>query len=268
MDLTDVVKAMLVPGSTGFLLLGLTLGLVFLLASRRTRRWGAGWLMVLAAAYWLLALPITASILENALAGGFRPLDADAEAASADVIIVLGGGSETYLAEGLGVSAPSEATALRALEAVRVFRLTQAPLVVPSGGAGGESGRGVPESAVIRRVLEANGVPGERILEESSASSTREEALALAEMLEARGLGQVILVTSPTHMRRALGALAAVGVEATGSPSREHSESRQLAATSFLPSESALGDSRQVMREVMALVYYAARGWLAPVPAS
>jgi uncharacterized SAM-binding protein YcdF (DUF218 family) len=267
-DLTDVVKAMLVPGSAGFLLLGLTMGVILLLAGRRTRRWGLGWLLILAGVYWLLALPITASILEDALANGYGPLDADAEMASADVIIVLGGGSETYLAEGLGVSAPSEATALRALEAVRVFRMTQAPLVVASGGAGGESGRGVPESTIIRRVLEANGVPEERILEESSASSTREEALALAEMLQARDIGQVILVTSPTHMRRALGALAAVGVEAIGSPSRQHSESRRLAATSVLPSESALGDSLQVMREVMGLVYYAVRGWLGPSPAS
>jgi uncharacterized SAM-binding protein YcdF (DUF218 family) len=126
----------------------------------------------------------------------------------------------------------------------------------------------VPESTIIRRVLEANGVPEERILEESGASSTREEALALAEMLGVRDTGRVILVTSPTHMRRALGALAAVGVEAIGSPSRQHSESRRLAATSFLPSESALGDSRQVMREVMGRVYYAVRGWLGPTPAS
>jgi uncharacterized SAM-binding protein YcdF (DUF218 family) len=267
-DLTDVVKAILVPGSTGFLLLGLTMGVILLLVSQRTRRWGLGWLLILAGVYWLLALPMTASILEDTLANGFTPLDADAEVASADVIIVLGGGSETYLAEGLGVSAPSEATALRALEAVRVFRLTQAPLVVASGGAAGKSGRGAPDSTVIRHVLEANGVPKERILEESSASSTREEALALAEMLEVRDVGRVILVTSPTHMRRALGALAAVGVVATGSPSMEHSESRRLAATLFMPSESALGDSRHVMREIMALVYYAVRGWLGPVPAS
>jgi uncharacterized SAM-binding protein YcdF (DUF218 family) len=239
-----------------------------LLAGRRTRRWGQGWLLILAGVYWLLALPITDSILEDALADDFKPLGADAKAASVDVIIVLGGGSETYLAGGLGVSAPSEATALRALEAARVFHMTQAALVIASGGAGGESGRGVPESTVIRHVLEANGVPEERILEESSASSTREEALALAEMLKAREVGRVILVTSPTHMRRALGALAAVGVEAIGSSSSEHSGSRRLAASPFLPSESALGDSRQVMREVMGLVYYALRGWLSPIPAS
>jgi hypothetical protein len=27
-----------------------------------------------------------------------------------------------------------------------------------------------------------------------------------------------------------------------------------------------LGDSRQALREVMALIYYSARGWLAPIP--
>jgi uncharacterized SAM-binding protein YcdF (DUF218 family) len=113
----------------------------------------------------------------------------------------------------------------------------------------------------------SNGVPAAQIREESRSSSTREEALLLAEMLDGGEFDQVIVVTSPTHMRRALGALVAAGVHAVGSPSREHSETRQ-AASPLLPSERALGDSRQALREVMALIYYAARGWLAPVATS
>jgi len=264
-DLTEVVKSILVPGSTTFLLLGLTLGLTLILVSARTRRWGISWLAVLAAAYWLLSLPLTASALEGALASEYAPLEDLAGARGAQAIVVLGGGSESFRAEDLAVSAPSEASALRALEAARVYRLVQTPLVIPSGGPGGEAGKGEPESTVMRRVLEANGVPVERILEETMASSTRQEALVLAEMLAARGVSRVVVITSPTHMRRALGALAAAGVQAVGSPSSEHSESRRPAAGPLLPSERALSDSRQALREVMALIYYSGRGWLAPV---
>ena len=265
MDLIDVVKAMLVPGSTGFLLIGLTVGLALLLAAPRSRRWGLAWLAVLAAAYWVLSLPGTAAILEGALAGDVRPLQAAADAPGAEAIVVLGGGSETFRADEMTLSAPSEPSALRALEAARVYALMPTSLVIPSGGPGGEAGRGEPESTVIRRVLEANGIPGDRIVEEGLASSTREEALALAEMLTARGVSRVIVVTSPTHMRRALGALAAAGIDPIGSPSREHSELRPSNGP-LLPSERALRDSRYALREVMALVYYSARGWLAPIP--
>ena len=265
MDLIDAVKAMLVPGSTGLLLLGLTLGLALLLAGERARRWGVGILAGLAMVYWLLALPLTASALARFLSTGLEP-GAVAEGLQGEpAIIVLGGGTDTFRAAGLGLSVPGEETALRALEGARVYQLLGPALVIPSGGPGGEAGKGEPESSVLRRVLEANGVPADRILEEPAASSTREEALALAAILAPLDPDRVIVVTSPTHMRRVLGALAAAGVVAVGSASREHSETRR-AASPILPNERALGDSRQALREMMALVYYAARGWMAPIP--
>jgi len=264
-DLIDVVKSMLVPGSTGFLLLGTTLGLALLMAGHRSRRWGVGWLAALVAAYWLLSLPVTATTLERALTGTSRPLQAAADAPGAEAIIILGGGSETFRADDRAFSAPSESSALRALEAARVYAIVPTLLVIPSGGPGGEAGRGEPESTVMRGVLESHGIPEAVIVEEAKASSTREEALALAELLTAHGVSRVIVITSPTHMRRALGALAGAGIVAFGSPSREHTESRSPASP-LVPSERALGDSRQALREIMALIYYSARGWLAPIP--
>lgn len=263
MDLTEVVKAMLVPGSSGFLLLGLTVGLVLLVAGERSRRWGVRALGLLAVLYWALSLPITAAGLEAVLDSGSAPLDGTAPM-KADVVIVLSGGSETFRAGDLAYSAPSESTALRALEGARLYRLLGEPLVIASGGPGGEGGRGEPESRILRAVLEANGVPPARILEESLSTSTREQAVLLAGLLAGNPAEHVVVVTSPSHLRRALGALAAEGVTALGSPSREHNASRQTRAP-LLPEDRALGDSRQAMREVMALVYYGLRGWLAPV---
>jgi uncharacterized SAM-binding protein YcdF (DUF218 family) len=266
-DLADFVKAMLVPGSTGFLLLGLTLGVILLLAKPRTRRWGTGWLCGLAVLYWVLSLPLTAAALEGMLDSGQEPLTTLKAGREDLAILVLGGGSETFRAGGMAASSPSETTALRSMEAARVYHLVGGALVVASGGPGGESGKGEPESRVIRRLLEANGVAAEDIREESVASSTREEALLLASMLAEMDVNRVIVVTSPVHMRRALGALAAAGIHATGSPSLERTESVREEMW-YLPGDQALGDSRQVLREMMALAYYAARGWLAPAGTS
>ncbi len=262
MGLTDFVKAMLVPGSTGFLLLGLSLGVILLLASRQTRRWGIGWLCGLALLYWALSLPLTAAALEGMLDSGQEPLMTLEAGQDGMAILVLGGGSETFRADGMAVSSPSGTTALRSMEAARLYHLAGDATVVASGGPGGESGKGEAESSVIRRLLEANGVASEDIREESVASSTREEALLLASMLSELGIERVVVVTSPMHMRRALGALAAAGVHATGSPSLERTESVRSTRW-YLPGDQALGDSRQALREIMALIYYAARGWLA-----
>lgn len=263
MDLSEVVKAMLVPGSSGFLLLGLTAGVVLLAAGGRSRRWGVRWLGLLAGLYWILSLPITAAGLEAVLDSGFAPLDGTAPA-RADVVIVLSGGSETFRAGDLAYSAPSESTALRALEGARLYHLLGEPLVIASGGPGGEGGRGEPESRILRGILEANGVPPDRIREESLSTSTREEAVLLTGMLAGMPAATVVVVTSPSHLRRALQSLAAEGITAVGSPSREHNASRQT-RTPLLPGDRALGDSRQAMREVIALIYYGLRGWLAPV---
>jgi len=262
-DLSELFKAMLVPGSTGFLLLGLTAGVVLLVAGERSRRWGVRWLGILAALYWILSLPVAAAGLEAVLDSGAEPLDGT-NPARAEVVIVLSGGSETFRAGDLAYSAPSESTALRALEGARLYHLLGDPLVIASGGPGGEGGRGEPESRVLRRILEGNGVPSGRILEESLSTSTREEAVLLARMLAELGAGNVVVVTSPSHLRRALLALAAEGITAVGSPSREHNTSRQSLAP-LLPGDQALSDSRQAMREVFALLYYRLRGWLAPV---
>lgn len=259
MDTIDVVKTLLVPGSTGFLWIGLTAGWILVIIGPRVRRWGVGLLGGLAILYWALALPLTSSALARSLEGEAQPLSTvDADQV---VIIVFGGGSRTFRARGMQVSSPSEATALRALEGARLFHLANDAIVIASGGPPGPAGLGEPESAVIRRLLMSNGVPGDRIREESSSSSTREEVVLLAGLLQEMGERQVIAVSSPTHMQRVLGALAKEGVHARGSPSLEFSETRQPSPW-YSPTEQALEDSRQVLREWMALVYYAARGWL------
>jgi uncharacterized SAM-binding protein YcdF (DUF218 family) len=263
MDPIELVKAMLVPGSTGFLLLGLTAGLVLLATEGRSRRWGVRWLVLLAALYWVLSLPITAAGLEAVLDSGSVPLS-EAPPTGADVVIVFAGGSETFRAGDLAFSAPSESTALRALEGARLYHLLGQPRVIASGGPGGEGGRGEPESSILRAILQAHGVAPDRILEESRSTSTREEALLLADMLAGMDAGQVIVVTSPSHMRRVLGALAEEGISALGSPSREHNATHQ-GGSPLLPGDRALGDSRQAMREILALIYYGVRGWLAPI---
>ncbi len=260
-SLVELIKAGFLPGSTTFLMFSLAIGVLLLLLGRKTRRWGIGWLIALLLGYVVLSLPVVAGALESALADGYQP-SAD-QAKGAQLIVVLAGGSETYWANGREVDSLGEAGALRALEAVRVYRLLGAPQVIASGGPGGEDGEGDAESGILKAAMVAAGIPASQITEELTSTDTHEEALAITAMLRPQGMPAFILVTSPTHMRRASLAMRAQGLDPIPSPSRQHSESPGPGGPAWLPGASALNASTQAMREILAWIYYWERGWLA-----
>jgi len=260
--IVEIIKLYLIPGSPIFLLLGVTLGVAGLFGRERLRRWARAWLAALAVAYWLLSTPLVAGALEGALSRGYRPLGSAAEAEGAAAIVVLGGGSTTYEARGAAVDVPSASSALRALEGARVYALLGDPIVFASGGEAEEGGVDNPESAAVRDVLVGAGVPEERILLESDSTDTHEQALELAPLLRDRSAERFVLVTSPTHMRRSLGAFRDQGLDPIPSTAEQRSET-STTPPAWLPYPEALRASTAALREVMALAYYGVRGWLA-----
>jgi uncharacterized SAM-binding protein YcdF (DUF218 family) len=104
----------------------------------------------------------------------------------ADAILVLGGESR----EGDRVA-----------HAVKLYMRGLAPLLVVSGTP---MGFRTHEAEVMQRHAEFLGVPAARILAvKHNADSTREEAGVVVPVLKARGLKEVILVTSNYHTARA-----------------------------------------------------------------
>lgn len=89
----------------------------------------------------------------------------------------------------------------RAAKAAELFRDGLAPTVVASGRLL-RSYAGVAE--LIGRDIEARGVPPSAILRfPQRAANTREEALALRELVSSRGWRRILVVTSNYHTRRA-----------------------------------------------------------------
>jgi uncharacterized SAM-binding protein YcdF (DUF218 family) len=71
---------------------------------------------------------------------------------------------------------------------------------------------------------------------------------------------QVVLVTSQTHMRRALGAFRAVGLRPIPAVAQEFERTKPL-STWILPSEEGLAIASGNAHEVIGLAYYWLRGW-------
>jgi uncharacterized SAM-binding protein YcdF (DUF218 family) len=112
-------------------------------------------------------------------------------------------------------------------------------------------------AASLREVALKRGVPESRIRFEDSSKSTRQSLVNVAPILQREGVRSVILVTSPSHQRRAsLAARRALpGIRIINRP---------IHVEPWPPprwwSSSAM--RRVVLQEYAKLVYYGLRGWL------
>lgn len=255
-------KSYLLPGSMALLLIGLMIGVGLLLAGERGRRWGRVWLIGLLAGYWVLATPAFASSLEGWLSRGYAPITSSEQAAGAQAIVVLSGGSASFEAPAGRIESLSEATAIRLLEGARLYRLLDEPWVVLSGGPPGDNAAATPEAVAMQRELVRLGVPPARILVEMSSKDTLAQAQHLQPLLAKQGVDEFILVTSGWHLRRSMGVFAREGMTPVPSAAKGRSLGAEEAGLSFLPSEAALARSRILARELTALVYYRLRGWI------
>jgi uncharacterized SAM-binding protein YcdF (DUF218 family) len=259
--LVELVKANLIPGSISFLLIGLMLGVILLHAGRRARRWGVRWLTALAILYLLLSLPVTAGALAAPLDAGAIPGALDPRAKTAEAVVVLGGGGLSIVNDGVSTQILSESSALRTLEGVRLYRELEDPWVIVSGGTNEKAGLTTAESEAMRDLLIENGVPPSRILVESGSQDTHDQALKIPALLAAYDIDRFVLITSPTHMLRALLSFEKAGLDPIPVLANKRS-STQPQGFPLQPNLSALDDSRTALREWMGLLYYALRGWI------
>ncbi|MEZ5416203.1 MAG: ElyC/SanA/YdcF family protein [Vicinamibacterales bacterium] len=171
------------------------------------------------------------------------PLLVGGSKADADAIVVLGGGV-------IGECEPNLNSLRRAIRGARLYREGRAPLLVITGGA---ADGGCPVSEGMRDVVRELGVPDARILVERTSRSTRENGERAAPTLRALAVQRILLVTDRLHMTRAAGVFESLGfvVEPSPLPVYEgHEDNVSMLAAG--------------VRELAALAYYRARGWMAP----
>jgi uncharacterized SAM-binding protein YcdF (DUF218 family) len=130
------------------------------------------------------------------------------EARPADIIIVLGA------AEYRG--RPSPVLESRLNHALFLYLQKMAPLILTTGGAGGDPV--YTEGEVGRAYLSRRGVPSEAILVEPEGESTAHSTAAAAEMMRRRGLKSCIVVSDAYHIYRVKKMLEFRGLEVYGSP--------------------------------------------------
>jgi uncharacterized SAM-binding protein YcdF (DUF218 family) len=136
------------------------------------------------------------------------------------------------------------ASAIRILEASRVFRLQPGRRIIISG-------RGdVP--FVMKDVLVDLGIPDESISIEGNSRSTSDSAMNISRMLKGK---KIILVTSAGHMLRSVHVFRNFGMHPVPAPT-DFMTRRNFMATGYLPSPLYLKLSDFAVHEYVGILWY------------
>jgi len=272
----DSLLSKLLPLALYPLGLALLLQLAGLLGRRR--RWGAWLAGGGVALLWLAATPFASRELiwgleERASRLMPSPLP------RADAVLVLGGGLRPALAPRQRVEVAEAGD--RLLAGIALLRQGRAGVLVVSGGrVGFTAGDPAPAEATSAvRLAQDLGVPAERIvinpgLGPDGPRNTAEEAEAIGRLSRQRGWRSLLLVTSATHLPRALASfgrrlpagsgLRLIPVACDYQLPRRDLIGRTTASSvllDLLPSADALAGTTMALKEHLGLLVYRLRGW-------
>ena len=210
-------------------------------------------------AYALLSVHAVGELLAHPLTYAYEPFEGSSDARQPGAIVVLGGGFDTVRGwKSVSGTLPSPSMQ-RVLEAARVYRELGNPWVISSGGGRPGEDVDVSVAAVMRRALIDQGVPADRIVLEPTSSNTREEVGPALAVLRRLGVDRFVLVTSDTHMWRAIATFRAGGANPVPAIAPHDVLNGWLR---YVPTSRGLDFDGEVVHEYVGLLYYAARGWI------
>ncbi len=205
----------------------------------------------------LMSLPVVASKLMEGLETfpaitASRPWTGDAQA-----ILVLSAGRYKWAPE-YGGDTVDEVTLMRLRYGTYLHRVTGLPIYVSGGGPADET---PPLGRLMAKVLKDDyGIEVAGV--EDQSLTTWDNAALSAPMLRADGVGKVLLVTSASHMPRALDAFRRYRVPVVPAPTgfvSGPSPGVPDSLTDLLPSMRALADSYSAVHEYIGRAWYQVR---------
>ncbi len=195
---------------------------------------------------YFLSTNIAAKILGRPLERAY-PIKTMAEYPKSQAIVLLGGSTYGLISPRLEIE---ELGGARVLAAARLFKAERAPIIVVTGGDPYLTKDGVErrEADDMLALLVEYGVPKESVLTEGNSRTTKENAKFTADLLRARGVLEVLLVTSAFHLPRATALFEKAGFKVISVPtSLEISDS--LTGQDFFPRAANLAKSTMSFKE-------------------
>ncbi|AKT37763.1 YdcF family protein [Chondromyces crocatus] len=217
-----------------------------------TRRVQLGHLAAFAGtvALWLLATPVIASLFTRAVSEHPRDIGPDLASTLPDqrALVVL---SASIHADEHGVPPMerlSDAAIERCMGAARIYRTHSFRWVILTGRNADRPREALTHA--MADLLETLGVPRNRILFESDALDTKQNARFSARMAQDLGVKLLVVVTSALHAPRSAQHFAATGVPFVMAPVRLDPPP-PWRVDGFIPSANALRRSQRAVHELL-----------------
>jgi len=177
-----------------------------------------------------------------------------------DAVILLGGLVLEDVSAERGAPAFND-NVERLTETFELLREGRARAVIISGGSWRPRAKSDVEAAVLARTLVRWGIEQERIIVEDRSRNTQENAAFTAEIVRARHLDRLLLVTSAFHMPRAHATFRAAGLAPDTLPVDFRTGAVHLDLRSVFPRADDLSRSTDALRELAGRLVYRARGY-------
>jgi uncharacterized SAM-binding protein YcdF (DUF218 family) len=232
MAISSILKSAFTPGSRSFLIVCLAVWPVLRYVWPRSPRCAGGWLLTIAGTYLVLGLPWVANALADRLTRP-RP-DELASLRAVDTLVVLDGDNRVG----------------RVRQAERVYAVARPGAVRVLG------------AVWVATALAKVGIPQNRIVQDASAATTRDQMAWVQRLLAQRPADRTALIASRLQMPRVVALAKAAGLQLTLVPSPIDTEPPTTGVWLFVPTYLALRVSRDALYEHAALAYYTWRGWI------
>jgi uncharacterized SAM-binding protein YcdF (DUF218 family) len=249
--------------------LGLACMLLLLaMAAGKDTRARAGFIITAIAVLWLSSTTGFSNLLARSLEWRYP---APKEIPAADVMVVLGGGTEPAASPRPSVEVNGAGD--RVLYAASLFRSGKAKHILLSGGniAWLNDGSTTPAEDMAS-ILTSIGVPEEALWLETESQNTYENALFSKKILAENEINRILLVTSALHMPRSVALFEKQGLEVIPLPvdftitekESPHDRSDALLAKiiDVIPQVSNLSLTTNAMKEYIGFFIYKLQGWL------
>lgn len=191
---------------------------------------------------WLFTLPLESWYETN-------PIPRE----SAQALVVLSGGAYTPVPD-RPYTLPEKSTYERSRHTAWLYRNWKPlPVLACGGGPYGE-----PLSFAMREVLEAEGVPADKIWLETRSDNTYENAVYGCEILRRHGISKIVLVEEALFLPRAAACFRKQGI--TVVPAAFNFTRLNFEPDDILPASRAIQMNGETIHEYLGLVWYRLRG--------
>lgn len=208
--------------------------------------------LILGVALYVLSNPFVSRMATRSLESLHRPATHE-ELSSTQAMVVLAGGfrrGPDNRGE-LGLD-----TVSRCLRAADIYRAVGPRPIIVSGGLLATGPVDVPVSSGMKRLLMALGVAEGDIVEEPRSTTTFENAVESQKLLAARALRRVALVTSASHLPRAVLVFRAQGLDVIPAGAGYAGAEPFARVLDVIPSATSVDTINRAAHEWVGLAWY------------